>query len=611
MILTNFAPSIATKRRLMNKVLYLIILIVFVGCDQSDRFDVALNRADSIMEACQEDAHKSLELLDSLKPQLDGMTKAQRMRFQLLYGKAMNKGYVEFTSDSIMKEVAEYYDRHGSDYEKMTAYYLLGCVYRDLGDAPTAMKYLNEAINYDEADRTSYMMLAHIHGQMASLLEEQTMEDNVITELDIASHYALLAGDTVEAITLLSLKAPTYQLNNTDSAEIIVDSCINMFIAGGHRQYAAQISGYSIKDLVRQGYLDKARERIAMYEKESGYFHEGEIMAGKEVYYYYKGLYFLGVGDTDSAESLFRKCLKYKNDLNTLNGAYRGLSLLYDKIGPPDSTAKYAMLAYEANDSSYQRDVAQKLISQQALYNYNRHQEEALKSAERTNILQWWLFGLFVLLVALVFSSLFIYKRKRKIVQKNITMIQERYETEKTLLQHEMEEMNLLLEERQSLLESKENQMERRETELNIEIEKREQSIAELQERVAGYERDMNIKDIAVLEDEIQSAPVKDDFSHYLKNVTEQPSGKDWDRLMRFAKSKLPKLYVMLRNYNISERELRICLLTRLMFKPKEVAVLVGCRFPDVSLTRSRLLKKIYGIDGKASDFDKRIMLMY
>ena len=30
-----------------------------------------------------------------------------------------------------------------------------------------------------------------------------------------------------------------------------------------------------------------------------------------------------------------------------------------------------------------------------------------------------------------------------------------------------------------------------------------------------------------------------------------------------------------------------------------------------VSLTRSRLLKKIYGIDGKASDFDKRIMLMY
>ena len=174
-----------------------------------------------------------------------------------------------------------------------------------------------------------------------------------------------------------------------------------------------------------------------------------------------------------------------------------------------------------------------------------------------------------------------------------------------------MEEMNALLAERQRLLESKEDQLERKKQELNAEIGKREQSIAALQERVAAYERDMNIKDIAAREDDIQKAPVKDALGYYLKNVAEQPTARDWDKLTRFAKANFPKLYVMLRNYNVSERELRICLLTRLMFKPKDIAVLVGCRFPEVSLTRSRLLKKIYGIDGKASDFDKRIMLMY
>jgi len=588
------------------------MMLALIGCGQSNGFDTTMNRADSIMEACQDDATVSLAILDSLRPQLPEMSRTQRMRFHLLYGKAMNKGYVEFTSDSTMKEVAEYYDRHGSDREKMTANYVLAAVYRDLGDAPTAMKYLNEATNYEEANEKSYIMLSHIHGQMASLLEEQTLVDNVIQELDIARRYALLAGDTVDAITILSLKAPTYLYGNkADSAELIVDSCINMFIARGHRQYAAQISGYGLRYLVRQGRIDKARERIAMYENESGYFHDGEIVAGKEIYYEFKGMYFLSVGETDSAEVMFRKCLKYKDDLNTLNGGYRGLSLLYDKIGPADSTAKYALLAYEVNDSSYQKDVAGKLISQQALYNYSRHQEAALKSARQTATLQRWLFGTFVILVALVCSTLFIYRRKKRAVQKKIAMMQERYETEKTLLQREMEEMNALLEEKQSLLESKDDLLERKKKELDAEIGKREQSIAELQERVAEYERDMIIKDIAVLEDEIQNASVKDDFSHYLKNVTEEPSGKDWDRLMRFAKSRLPKLYVMLRNYNISERELRICLLTRLMFKPKDIAVLVGCRFPEVSLTRSRLLKKIYGIDGKASDFDKRIMLMY
>lgn len=595
----------------MNRILYLILALALVGCSQSDGFDTAMNRADSIMEACQDDATVSLAILDSLRPQLPEMSEDQKMRFHLLYGKAMNKGYVEFTTDSIMKEVAEYYDRHGSDREKMTANYVLAAVYRDLGDAPTAMKYLNEATNYEEANKKSYIMLSHIHHQMSELLEKQTLVDNVIQELDIARHYALLAGDTVEAITLLSLKAPTYLGNKADSAEIIVDSCISMYMARGYRQYAAQISGYGLRYLIQQGHLDKTRERIAMYEKESGYFHGGEIMAGKEVYYYFKGLYFLSVGETDSAEVMFRKCLKYKDDLNTLNGGYHGLSLLYDKIGPADSTAKYAMLAYEANDSSYQKDVAAKLISLQALYNYSRHQEAALKSAKQTASLQRWLFGTFVILAALVFCTLFIYRRKKRAVQKKIAIMQERYETEKTLLQREMGDMNALLEEKQSLLANKDDLLERKKKELDVEIGKREQSIAELQERVAEYERDMNIKDIAVLEDEIQSASVKDDFSHYLKNVTEQPSSKDWDRLMRFAKSRLPKLYVMLRNYNISERELRICLLTRLMFKPKDIAVLVGCRFPEVSLTRSRLLKKIYGIDGKASDFDKRIMLMY
>lgn len=368
---------------------------------------------------------------------------------------------------------------------------------------------------------------------------------------------------------------------------------------------------YNIRYLLQKGEIGKAHERIKIYETESGYFHNGEIESGKEVYYYYKGLYYLGVNHTDSARTMFQKCLNYIADSNIKVSAYHGLSLLYDKIGPADSTAKYALLAYNANDSAYDKSVSEALIRQQALYNYSKYQETALRSAERAATLGWWLFASLAVLVAVVCSTLFIYKKKKRAAGRRIAMMQERYETEKTLLQREMEEMNALLEERQSLLETKEDLLERREAELNIEIGKREQSIAELQERVAGYEREMHIKDIAVLEDEIQKAPLKDDFSYYLKNVMEQPSSKDWDKLIRFAKSSFPKLYVMLRNYNVNERELRICILTRLMFKPKDIAVLVGCRFPEVSLTRSRLLKKIYGIDGKASDFDKRIMLMY
>ena len=596
----------------MKKIFYVIIILAIAGCHQSDRFDEAMNRADSIMEAHQEDADKSLAILDSLRPQLPELTEAQRMRFHLLQAKAMNKGFVEFTSDSIMKEVADYYQRHGSDYEKMTAYYLLGCVYRDIGDAPTAMKYLERAAGNTGKDKASYKTLSHIHNQIANLLDEQALVESEIRELDIAKDYALLAGDTVNAIATFSQKAIAYSLvNKMDSVKIVTDSCISMFKKLGLHQYAAHACYHDIYCHIQDGNFSKARERMATFEAESGLFQNGEIETGKEVYYYDKGLYYLGVNQTDSAEMMFRKCLKHIDDPNMKVAAYHGLGLLYNKIGPADSTAKYALLAYEANDSAYQEDVAKTLMRQQALYNYSRHQEEALMSAMQTASLQRWLFGAFVTIIVLVCATLFIYARKKKAVRRRIALMQERYETEKTLLRREMEEMNALLAERQRLLESKEDQLERKRHELNAEIGKREQSIAALQERVAAYERDMNIKDIAAREDDIQKAPVKDDLGYYLKNVTEQPSARDWDKLTRFAKSNFPKLYVMLRNYNVSERELRICLLTRFMFKPKDIAVLVGCRFPEVSLTRSRLLKKIYGIDGKASDFDKRIMLMY
>ena len=597
----------------MKKVIvYLTVLLIVIGCSQTTEIDIAMEQAERIMETRQGDANKSLTVLDSLKAQISGMTEAQRMRFHLLQAKAMNKAYVDFTSDSIMLKVVDYYDRHGSGYEKMTANYLLGCVYRDLGDAPTAMKYLERATKSDGKDIPTYKTLAHVHGQMAYLLEEQSLAESALRELDVAYKYSILAGDTIDALTILSVKAPVYSLvNKMDSSEIVIDSCINMFKRMGCQQYAAQMCAYNIRYLLQKGEIGKAHERIKIYETESGYFHNGEIESGKEVYYYYKGLYYLGVNHTDSARTMFQKCLNYIADPNIKVSAYHGLSLLYDKIGPADSTAKYALLAYNANDSAYDKSVSEALIRQQALYNYSKYQETALRSAERAATLGWWLFASLAVLVAVVCFTLFIYKKKKRAAGRRIAMMQERYETEKTLLQREMEEMNALLEERQSLLETKEDLLERREAELNIEIGKREQSIAELQERVAGYEREMHIKDIAVLEDEIQKAPLKDDFSYYLKNVMEQPSSKDWDKLIRFAKSSFPKLYVMLRNYNVNERELRICILTRLMFKPKDIAVLVGCRFPEVSLTRSRLLKKIYGIDGKASDFDKRIMLMY
>jgi tetratricopeptide (TPR) repeat protein len=200
----NYLLLHETKQKYMHirkLLLCTFTLLATLGCNQPNGFDRVMNRADSIMEADQDNAKKSLMILDKMKPQLSEISKAQRMRYNLLYAKAMNKGYVDFTSDSIMKDVTAYYDHHGSDNDKLMAHYLLGCVYRDMGDAPSAINCFNDATEYAGKDKNSYLMLCCIHGQIADLLEKQTLDKEYLKELDLTAHYAWLAGDTLDAIS--------------------------------------------------------------------------------------------------------------------------------------------------------------------------------------------------------------------------------------------------------------------------------------------------------------------------------------------------------------------------------------------------------------------------
>lgn len=96
-----------------------------------------------------------------------------------------------------------------------------------------------------------------------------------------------------------------------------------------------------------------ARRCIERYEAESGYFDkDGNIEKGREIYYYNKAVFYLGVNKADSAYAYLCKLQQApEQTLNTRIATARGLSLLYDKLGNADSTAKYALLSYELDDS--------------------------------------------------------------------------------------------------------------------------------------------------------------------------------------------------------------------------------------------------------------------
>ena len=75
-----------------------------------------------------------------------GNSDANEMHRELLRAREMNTNYIPFTTDSVMKEAVAYYDRHGTPSERMEAHYLLGCAYRDMGQAPQALQCYQDAV---------------------------------------------------------------------------------------------------------------------------------------------------------------------------------------------------------------------------------------------------------------------------------------------------------------------------------------------------------------------------------------------------------------------------------------------------------------------------------
>ena len=95
--------------RYAQTILFLLLLLT-AGCDNR-MLDNVLATADSLITASPDSAFHYLEAHSTLKPE---GSRSQRMRYELLRATAQNKAYVDFTTDSVMKEVADYYDHHGT-----------------------------------------------------------------------------------------------------------------------------------------------------------------------------------------------------------------------------------------------------------------------------------------------------------------------------------------------------------------------------------------------------------------------------------------------------------------------------------------------------------------
>lgn len=583
----------------MNKarviLIYMLIFMSLSSCSNR-KYEQTITRADNLMELSQDSARSALTILDSIRPDLSKMGKSTQMRYQLVYAKGMNKGYVDFTTDSLMKEIVDYYDNHGTCQQQMLAHYLLGCVYRDLGDSPASLSCYNDAV--EKVDTTSsdcdYKLLTRVYEQQGALFLSQSMPQNALSAYQKAEKYAWIAKDTLSAVLSYEHLGNIYEyMDNMNKVIEVYENASRRYRQYGYPVQAARALGGAIQALILTKQYAKAKKYMDVFEAESGYFQKDSCYSyiNYSHYYYLKGLYCLE-SHSDSAKYWFTKCQEFAKTNNNKSFSAYAWYLYYIKHQQMDSVAKYSEQAFAYNDSAnldMERDLMQKM---QAIYDYDRwknvaHNEEIKATRANLTLLVSILVSVSVIIIGIL--TFLVYRKKRKLE-----------------LQEKEEQENLI---RQQIYDTKQElELLRTVNDRKIAdvIKEKEQTINKLKEDLKDIRdkySNSSLSDVDIL---LKESSIYKRIKYLELHPKEIMRENDWIELEETIEQLIPSFIPLLKN-RLNVMAYRICLLVKLEISTSSIAILLGLSSSAISKYRKVMLEKLCGRSGKPKDFDEYI----
>ena len=202
----------------MKRFLFVLCSItLFVGCLSPNKETTAI--LDKAEQCIEHHPDSSLQMLNTL--QLSSLsTHKGRARYALLKSMAMDKNYIDATSDSLTSIALAYYKKHGTPDDKLKAYYYNGRICRNNKDYEGAMaNYLN-AEKYVK-DCKDYVSVGRLYNAKTVIYKEIFNLDMAIKPTEMSGLYYLKGGDTVRYITSLNNMTAIYlTLNKYDSVGV-------------------------------------------------------------------------------------------------------------------------------------------------------------------------------------------------------------------------------------------------------------------------------------------------------------------------------------------------------------------------------------------------------
>ena len=561
-------------RNLFYCVVVLVMVLAIASCQENKEANIVFERVEGMMDDYPDSA---LAILDSMRTESEGYPRSQRMRYELLHAKAQNKAYVDFTTDSVMKEVVEYYDDHGTPNEQMEAHYLLGCVYRDLKESPMALScYLDATEKADTlSEDCDYDALMRVWGQIADEYDRQCMPLKELEALNQYGRCSIKCDNYYSYITSKLLKRRAYfMLGDTINAINITKEAFKMSMRKGLVEDAARSLFPIIPIYIDKNDMEMVDSLVGIVDSKSGIIDKnGSVIKGYEHYYRIKALYYDHKNNLEMSEKYYRKLLANGFEYD----AYKGLLKIYHKQCISDSIYKYSLLKEEAFIQTFSDFHTQSMFNAEGMFNYSRNQcmaAEKTLAAERNRI-NAIIIGVLLVFIILLFVG-FVIKKRREVQNLENVCRAMKEDYLKSLQDYNLMESDF---EAYKAMKSAEMQ----ELEEKWEMASAKQCSADRTKAVSVGRKNVAIENILKKE--------KYSFG-YVPEITEA----EWNDAYNAIKGDFPRFYTaIITNPDISDQERKVALLSLLGLATKSIAYLMNTTPSNVSNVKTRTNNKLFG----------------
>ena len=529
----------------------------------------------------------------------------QQMVFQLEELERQNRAYEMFTTDSLAEQLVEYFDRHGDTNERLRAHYILGCVYRDMGEAPRAIDCYLDALNQVDTTASDFDIrtLGCVYSQMGDVYHRQLLLSNEIEARQKSYPYFRLAGDTLSLLANMRLSACAYiMLNNRDSAETILKRVLRLYEEYGYTQ-----DGILSSTILIHLYMDEPEHQsdlgrlIEKYDSACNLFDQDhQLPPIYRQFFYYKGRYMESLDQLDSAEFYYRKI--YRPQMTSIDRVplYKGMLSVFQKRHQADSIAKYAQLYCMANDSSITLNDQQLTAKMTASYQYSRHQSIANKEherAERERKAKNMLFLAVALALVAIGSIVYAWRRRKKAAEA-------RYESIAASLKRAEGELANL-----HALEAEKTDLQALSDELYRQIAAKEAAVGHLQREIAQLRRE-NVPQVSVAEQQLSQSDLYRRLHQSAK--CEAIPEEEWQAIDAMVRNTLPGYHRFLSSlrYSPDSNEYRICLLLRLHIRMQDASGFIGISKSRLSQISTDILEDVFALKGSGKELQKQLERM-